>query len=214
MGCTWYATARSRRGACYTDRTTYDRDDRRSAEARVRLFEVPRLLLQLRAHHRRETGPQPARETLRRRRRDGASPLYENHRGRAGPAASERQDLRQRLHVPRHEDAAVNLVFLMPQDLLVRGDFRKAATRRLDVDAEVFREPVEVPFPDDDALVAATVGGALRTVVRELRRSGDRHGHTLCGQCNRRLVYCARSRTMCIPWITPSPSFKIGRAHV
>src|SRR5688572_15844664 len=73
-----------------------------------------------------------------------------------------------RLRVEEHADAAVNLVFLMTQDLLVRGDFREAAARGLDVDAEVFREPVQVPFSDDDALIAATVRGALRAVVREL----------------------------------------------
>src|SRR5262245_3503044 len=74
------------------------------------------------------------------------------------------------LGVEEHADAAVDLVFLMPEDLLVGHHFGEAAAGGLDVDAEVLGQPVEVPLPDDDALIAAAIGGALRAVVIDLRR--------------------------------------------
>src|SRR5687768_16571017 len=66
------------------------------------------------------------------------------------------------LEVDEHADAAVDLVFLVPQDLLAFHDLREAAAGGLDVDAEVFREAGQVPLFNDDPVVTAAVRRALR----------------------------------------------------
>src|SRR5215216_4846773 len=59
-----------------------------------------------------------------------------------------------RLRVDEHADRAVDLVLLVPQDLLAFHDLGEAASRSLHVDVEMLREPAQVFVLDDDAVVA------------------------------------------------------------
>src|SRR5688572_11920147 len=77
---------------------------RSDTTADIRLYEVPRLLLQLRPHHRREQRFEAAGPQVRNRRGDGTPPLHENQGRRTGPPPPERPRLRQYLHVHRHQD--------------------------------------------------------------------------------------------------------------
>jgi hypothetical protein len=73
------------------------------------------------------------------------------------------------LGVEKHADASEELVLLMAQNVFSLHDFGETAPRGFDVDSEMPRQPAEISFLDDDAVVAAAVGRALGTVVLKFR---------------------------------------------
>src|SRR5205085_3487039 len=75
-----------------------------------------------------------------------------------------------RVGVEEHADAAEEFVLLMAQDLFAFDSFREASCGCFVIDVEVARQPREIGFFDDDPVITAAVGWALRTIVLELRR--------------------------------------------
>lgn len=70
------------------------------------------------------------------------------------------------LGIEEHADAAVDLVFLMPENLFAFRGFREALAGHFDVDVEMLRQAIEIALVDDDPVVAAAIRRAFRTVVR------------------------------------------------
>src|SRR5712691_4570381 len=73
------------------------------------------------------------------------------------------------LRVEEHADASEDAVLLVAQHLLTIDYFGESRFGRLEIDAEVPGQTIEVALSDNDPIVAATVGRALAAVVERFR---------------------------------------------
>src|SRR5581483_6896788 len=110
------------------------------------------------------------------------------------------------LRIEEHAHAAVDVVLLVAEDLLVVDNFREALLRGLFIETEVLRQTREVAFGDDNRVIAAAVTGTLRAVVERARRCGFRISHRMprsVGQALRLSTVFSRGRlrgcpTLCV----------------